>query len=389
MSKPLIVHIITMLELGGAQQNTLYTVSHLDRRRFNVALLTGPGGILDSEARVMPDLELHFIPDLAREILPWRDALAFAEIMAVLRSLQKRHGSPLVVHTHSSKAGIVGRWAGRAAGVEAIVHSIHGFGFNDWQRWPVRKAFFAAERITAPITDHFIAVSEANAKRGIELGLFPKEKVSILRSGIPLAEFDLPAERRAQARQRIRAELGIAPDVPLIGMVACFKPQKNPGDFVRAAEIISRNLPEARFIIAGDGELRGEVESLIASKRLAGKVRLLGWRRDVADLMAAMDLLMLTSLWEGLPRVYPQAMAMGLPVVGTDVDGGREAILNGRNGFLVAPGDILSLAERATRLLADKDLAARFGREAKALVGQWDIDQMVQEQENLYLRLLG
>ncbi len=316
-----VLHVITQLELGGAQQNTLYTCAHLDRSRFEASLACGPGGILDDEARAMEGVPALFVPSLVRPVRPHRDLQALVALARLIRGLR-----PDIVHTHSSKAGIVGRWAARLAGVRRIVHSIHGFGFHDGQAAPVRGAYIAAEKGTAAITSRFIAVSRANRDQGAALGLFDPARCAVIRSGIALARY-----REAAARPgAFRRELGIGPGDPLVGMIACLKPQKAPLDFVETAARVLAGEPRTTFVVAGDGELRGAVEAAIARvPGGAGRIRLLGWRRDTERILADLDLLLLTSRWEGLPRVLPEAMAAGKPVVATAVDGSPEAVAEG------------------------------------------------------------
>jgi glycosyltransferase involved in cell wall biosynthesis len=374
-----ICHIITMLELGGAQRNTLYTVAHLDRGRFAPSLIAGKGGQLDGEASGLQDVDVQFAASLVREIRPVSDARALVELARLLR-----RGAPDVVHTHSSKAGVLGRWAAHLAGVPVIIHSIHGFGFGAGAGRIGRSVLVAAERAASPITTHFIAVSQANAELGRRLGLFTKDRVSVIRSGIELGRFMDPHA----APGRLRREIGAGPDDPIAGMIACFKPQKAPEDFIAAAAIAARRLPGARFVLVGDGELRPRVEEEIRRHGLGGRVHLLGWRHDIPGILRDLDVLVLTSRWEGLPRVLPEAMACGVPVVATRVDGSPEAVRDGASGFLCEPGDIDGIASRMAGLLADRTKARQMGLTGQGLVGEWDIDEMVRRQEALYTRLL-
>jgi glycosyltransferase involved in cell wall biosynthesis len=174
----------------------------------------------------------------------------------------------------------------------------------------------------------------------------------------------------------------------MIGMVACLKPQKAPLDFVEAAARVARNHPEARFVLAGDGELSSAVASRARALGLEGRLSLLGWRRDVPDLLAALDVLVLTSRWEGLPRVIPEAIAATVPVVATAVDGSAEILKDDENGLLAEPGDIDGIAARIGRLLDDPALAPRLTAAARPLLEEFDIDRMVRRQEALYARLL-
>lgn len=375
-----VAHIITKLELGGAQQNTLFTVSHLDPARFRPILITGEPGLLDAEARALASVEFHQVPSLVRVIRPWADLRALLDLARLLRRLH-----PAIVHTHSSKAGILGRLAARLAGVPVIIHSIHGFGFTRYQPAAVRRALIALERLAAAVTTRFFAVSDANRRLGVELGLFPENRCVVIRSGVDLAAIRRTAVDTA-AKKR---ELGLEPGRPVVGMVAPLKPQKAPLDFVRVAARVAARKPETQFLLVGDGELRGAVEAEVARLDLGKTFRLAGWRRDVPAVMRCLDVFVLTSLWEGLPRVYLEALASGVPVVGTRVDGAAEVVRDGVNGYLVAPGDVQGLADRVLWLLANPAAAADMGRRGESLPQEFDIHDMVRRQEEEYEKLLA
>jgi glycosyltransferase involved in cell wall biosynthesis len=346
-----------------------------------VALVCSPDGILVGEARSISELECHFLPDMVRPIRPGRDLSVTAALVRLLR-----RGRFHLVHTHSSKAGIVGRLAAHLAGVPVVIHSIHGFGFNRFQPPPLRAALLAAEHQAARFTSHFIAVSRANLELGLAEGLYAAEDVSLIYSGIPLAEYLAPDAGEAAS---VRAEFGLPAGSPLVTMVACFKPQKDPLSFVEAAAAVSRERPDARFLLVGDGVLGQAVHERAASLKLDRVLVLTGWRRDVPRLIRASDVLVLTSLWEGLPRVVPQAMAAAKPVVATAVDGTPEAVNEGETGHLVPPGRPPLVAARVLGLLSDPERARAMGRTGRLRVKPWDIDLMVPAQEHLYQRLLA
>jgi glycosyltransferase involved in cell wall biosynthesis len=375
-----VCHIITRLELGGAQQNTLYTVSHLDPAKFRPILITGEPGLLDGEARSLPGVEFHQIPSLVRAIRPLSDLRALLALARLLRRIK-----PAIVHTHSSKAGIIGRAAAWLAGVPIVIHSIHGFGFTRYQSVPVRRMLVALECLAAKVTTRFFAVSDANRQLGAAIGLFPESRCAVIRSSVDVAairrlEVDTAAKKR---------ELGLEPGRPVVGMVAPMKPQKAPLDFVRVAARVAGKKPETQFLFVGDGELRDAMESEITRLGLLKSFRLAGWRRDVPAIMRCLDVFVLTSLWEGLPRVYLEALASGVPVVGTRVDGAAEVIRDGVNGYLLAPGDVNGMAERVLALLANPTLAADMGRRGESLPPEFDIHDMVRRQEQEYERLLA
>jgi glycosyltransferase involved in cell wall biosynthesis len=372
-----VVHLITQLELGGAQDNTLYTVERLDRSRFEPVLAAGPGGLLDARARGLEGVAFHTVGSLARPLRPHRDLAALGALVRLFRRLR-----PHIVHTHSSKAGVLGRLAAAFAGVPVRLHSVHGFGFHAGGRSPLRAALIAAERLAARLTTHWIVVSRSNLDEGAALGLLDPDRTTLIRSGV-----DLQRLRGAAGGARVRRELGLAEGQPLVLSVSCLKPQKAPLDLVRAAARVARAVPRAHFALAGDGELRREMESAVSAAGLDGRFHLLGWRDDVPDLLAAADLLLHTALWEGLPRVLPEALAAGVPVVATDVDGAREVIEEGVNGHLCRAGEAEALAERVVSLLGDPDRRRRMGEAGRRSVGEFDIRDMVRRQEALYVRL--
>jgi glycosyltransferase involved in cell wall biosynthesis len=377
-----VVHIITKMELGGAQRNTLYTVQHLDAERFRVFLLTGPGGALLPEARQCSGHRM--LADMVRPISPLRDFRALLQIKRELKAVMAQAPeAPVIVHTHSSKAGILGRWAAWLAGVPVIVHSVHGFGFHDFQKFFVRLIYQVLERLTARITKKFIVVSDANRKSGVAARIFKPEDVRLIRSGIDIDGF----ARAPYDAEAVRRELGIPLDAPLVTMVACFKPQKAPLDFVRACALVHKHHPRACFLMAGDGELRGQIEAEAAALGIEKHVFMPGWRRDVAALLHSSQIAALTSYWEGLPQVVPQACAVGVPIVATRVDGTPEAVRDGVNGFLVEPGDVELMADRINHLLSHPEEAHVMGAAGKTMVAEFDINAMVRAQEDLYLEL--
>ncbi len=375
-----VAHIITQLELGGAQRNTLYTLTHLDPARFRRVLITGEPGMLDDEAKALEGVEWYRISSLTRPITPLSDIRALAKLTSLLSTLK-----PTIVHTHSSKAGILGRWAAWLAGVPVIIHSIHGYGFTPYQPILMRRGLIALERLAARCTTRFFAVSEANQRLGIKLGLFTAERSTVIRSGIDLDAFRQTRVDRAAKRR----ELGFHGGVPLIGMVGPLKPQKAPLDFVRLAAVVHRSRPDAKFLLVGDGALRPAVEAEVARLELNDAFRLVGWRSDMAAVLRCLDVFVLTSLWEGLPRVYLEALSSGVPVVGSRVDGASEVIQDGVNGYLIEPGDIRGFAERVLELLNHPDRAQTMGRKGQFLPVEFDIHEMVRQQEREYANLLS
>lgn len=381
--KASVVHIITLLEWGGAQENTLYTVGQLDPGRYERVLLSGRGGMLDAVAERIPACRFRRVNSLVREIRPLSDLRAFASLAAALREEKRRTGgAPLIVHTHSSKAGILGRAAARAAGADVIIHSLHGFGFHDGQPAAVRRFFVGLERAASRWTDMFVAVSEENIRLGVREGIFTRDRCRLIRSGFDTGRFT------CGSRSEGRRLLDLPEDVPVVGTVAVFKPQKAPHDFVEVARRVAAEVPNAWFVMVGDGELRPEVERALAKTYLDVRFRMTGWRAEIPDLLRAFDVFLLTSRWEGLPKVVPQALVSGVPVVATAVDGTREIIDDGKDGFLCPPGDVEAMANRVAAVLSG---ASRLDPSYKRdrLLAEFDQAGMVRLQERLYEELLA
>jgi glycosyltransferase involved in cell wall biosynthesis len=374
-----VLHIITRLEPGGAQRNTLYTVSHLDRGRFETGLAWGPGDELDDRAEEVADLWRLPIVELVRPVAPNRDFRALSRLRVAIRSF-----SAQVVHTHSSKAGIVGRLAARMERVPVVIHSIHGFGFTPLQPLPVRALFFVAEKIAARWTDHFIAVSERDLERGVALGLFGRDRVTLIRSGVELGRIRMGGDAAA-----VRRRLGIPDGAPVVTQIGNFKPQKAPLDFVRMAAEVAMHVPLAHFVMVGEGLLRPQAEALARALGVDHKVAFCGWWEDVPGLLAASRVSVMSSRHEGLPRAVVESLAAGVPVVATAVDGTPEVVRDGVNGFLVEAADVAGLARGVVALLTDRELYERMASAARDGLEEFDIDLMVRQQEDLYRWLLS
>jgi glycosyltransferase involved in cell wall biosynthesis len=361
----------------------MLTAHLLDPDRYTAHVIsgpqTGPEGSLIEEVRAR-GIPLTIEPTLVREVNPLKDLRA---LVALYRHI--RRGRYAIVHTHSGKAGILGRWAAWLAGVvgrpaPAIIHTVHGWSHHDRQHPLARRFFILLEQFTARITDKLIVVSPLNTEKGLADGIATPDKYVTIRSGIDLERFRHPT----RPRDAVRAELGIPQDAPVIGTVTRLSEQKAPLDFVAAAARVAQHRPYAKFVIVGDGPLRKEVKAAIAAQSLTGHIHLTGLRRDVPDLMHSFDMFALTSLWEGLPRVLPQAMAAALPIVATAVDGNAEAVTDGVNGLLTPPRHPDAFARALLRLLDDPDLARRMGRAGLDMAHKFGAQKMVSDLELLY-----
>lgn len=379
-----VVHLITRLELGGAQLATLAQVRQQVQRASACYLLYGPGGQLDAAARALPGVTCLSVPALQGRLHPGRDLRASVQIYVHLAAILARHPSAQVLlHTHSSKAGVLGRTAAAVAGVHHVVHSIHGFGHQPSMPAALRWGLWLSEFLAAQVTDGFSADSAANLQQAHRQHLIRASMPArFVPCGVPLGSFTRPPA--AALQQRLRRQLGIAPGAPVVLMVACLKPQKDPLALVQVALRVRQQLPDTIFLLAGDGPLR---DALVRARRCAGlegTLRLLGWRRDVPALLHLCSLLLHTSRWEGLPQVFPQAMAAGRPIVATAVDGAPEAISHGHSGLLCPPGDVEALGRATVRLLRAPALAQRMGAAGRARAQGFSQARMLTQLEQLY-----
>jgi glycosyltransferase involved in cell wall biosynthesis len=375
-----VFHVITKLELGGAQKVTLMTLERLPRERYELGLVTGPEGLLVDWANRIPCLTRVWNRWLVREIRPLKDALTLVTLWRLFRRER-----PQIVHTHSAKAGIIGRWAAKLAGVPLIFHTAHGFGFNDFQRPAVRNFYVALERFTGKITTKLFIVSYANGDKAEKCGMVQRGDWVLARDSIAVEEFLQPRPHR-----RKLAEWKVPEDKVIVGMVACLKPQKSPEDFVEVAASVLAETDRVHFVMAGDGELRRSVEDRIRKHGIGDHFTLLGWQneKDMPEIYRNLDIVVLTSLWEGLPCVFSEAMACELPIVATNVDGAREAIIEGENGYLHDPHDVPGMAQSVLRLIADEDLRRTMGARGKSRVMEFDIGTSVDMVESTYREYL-
>jgi glycosyltransferase involved in cell wall biosynthesis len=286
-----------------------------------------------------------------------------------------------VLHTHSSKAGLLGRLAGALARVPRVMHTVHGWSFNDFQSQAAFQAYAMIERWMARVTDRLVVVAASLRDKGLLQGIGRPDQYMVLRAGVDLEAWASTPRSRA-ALKRLLPQL--RPHV--VGVVANLKPQKAPLDFVRVAALVAKGRKDVDFVYIGDGPLKAEAQALARSLGVGQQAHFLGWQRDPRLLAAGFDVFLLPSLFEGLPCVYPQALSLGLPVVATAVDGAAEAVKEGVNGYLCQPRDVEALADRVGALLDDGALRRRMGAAARASVGpEFGFDAMVQRSAQAYL----
>ena len=388
-----VTHIITRLVIGGAQENTLATIRGLlAKPDVEIKLIsgptTGPEGSLEDEARkIFPasqlstlNSQLEFVPELVRPVHPLKDFIALRKLEKILRQ-QK----PDLVHTHSGKAGILGRIAAKRAGVPIIVHHIHGPSFGNYQGALANKVFTAAEKYAARVTDHFFCSASAMTKLYLAAGIGKPSMFTRIFSG-----FDLQPFLEAQNDLALRKKLGLAENHFVIGKIGRIFKLKGHADLLAAFVKILPQIPHARLIFVGDGSLRGEIENQIRSLGLGGKVVFTGLvpPGEVARHVGIMDCLAHLSYREALSRALPQALAAAKPVVAYAFDGADEVCLENETGFVVRTGDTDAAAEKLLRLANDSEMRNRFGRRGQQFVREnFSVEKMVDDQYAVYEKL--
>ena len=381
-----VAHVITRLIVGGAQENTVATVFGLHRKadvtvRLYSGPTTGPEGSLESGVRDIEGL-LHLIPSLIRPVHPLQDFLAYCHLVREFKNFR-----PDIVHTHSGKAGLIGRLAAKRAGVPLIIHSIHGPSFGPFQGRIANALFSEAERFAGSRTDHFITVANAMRDQYLAAGIGSREDYTQIFSGFPLEPY-LATENAPS----IRKKLGLLNDDFVVGKIARLFELKGHEDLFAVAPRLAKRVPNIRFLLVGDGVWRESFERL--AKRIGCEENFvftgLVPPKDIPSLVGVMDCLVHLSRREGLPRALPQAMAAGKPVVAFDCDGAGEVCLDGKTGALIHPGDLAKLEDSLVRLAKDEALRQSLGQSGQAFVKEkFTVERLVEDQYQLYQRLLA
>ena len=380
-----VLHIITRMIVGGAQEHVLLTVEGLDKMpEYDVVLMSGIDKGREGEllSRARETTNLIIVPELGRAVNPLNDLIAFWKLYRLIRK-----GKYHIVHTHSSKAGVLGRIAAWLAGTPLIVHTLHSLVFHDYQPWLINRAWWLLKKICAPVTDFYISVSDIIAQKAIKAGISKPEKYCTIYSGMELDWF-LQAEFDAA---KVREEFGIPQDAPVVGKIARLFPLKGHNELMDAAPEIVRRVPNVRFFLIGDGVLyerlqeRARAYGILENFVFAGLID----RERIPEVISAMDVVVHTSLREGLPRVLPQSLAMGKPCVSFDIDGAPEVVINDRTGYLVKPFDSVGLADSIVKILKNDDLRQKMGKAGQKLVDPtFRVETMVQQTSDVYQMLI-
>jgi glycosyltransferase involved in cell wall biosynthesis len=386
-----VAHIITRMIVGGAQENTLFNCRDLiEIYGDDVLLITGPsrgpeGDLLQqgrAGGRPFTEVPVLEIPTLRRAINPRDDWPAYFAIKRAIADFE-----PDVVHTHSAKAGVLGRLAAWSLRVPAIIHTVHGAPFHPYQPWLTRTFYRACETYAAKRCHALISVADAMTEQLVAAGVAPREKFTTIYSGMDVEPF----LRANEHRERMRRELGFTEEDVVVGKIARLFELKGHDDVIAAAKQVVHADSRVKFLFIGDGILRGQLEALIAAANLQQHFVFTGLvpPSTIPHYVGAMDLLVHASLREGLARALPQALIAGKPVVSYDVDGAREVTLPERTGYLIKPRDIDGLATAILTLANDSQLRERLGREGqRVFVDQFRHETMTRRIRELYWRVL-
>jgi glycosyltransferase involved in cell wall biosynthesis len=386
-----IIHIITRLDMGGSAQNTLLSCREL-AGEYDTLLVHGlarESGMTETERRRLEVGKLEaasrgvrFIPvgSLMRRIHPVRD---LAALLAILWHIRRER--PDIVHTHTSKAGILGRLAARMAGVPHIVHTPHGHVFNGHFGRFAAGLFLMVERFFAGFTEKTVALTAGEKRDYVDLGVAQAAEVAVIPSGVDLSEFagapdDVSAEKRS---------VGLDPQRRQVGFVGWLLPIKGPVYLLNAMAGVWREHPDAELVFVGKGELEEPLRAQAAFAGCSDRVKFLSWRQDVSRLMPLFDVFVLPSLNEGMGRVLVEAMAAGRPIVASRVGGIPDLVRHGENGLLVPPRDDEALAAGISLLLSNRRRAERMGQRGRLRCHEFSLSAMVSALDELYRGILA
>jgi glycosyltransferase involved in cell wall biosynthesis len=381
--------------MGGSAQEALFTALNVDAQRYKTALIKGStkeSAMTSAEVQAINQqlsiasrrgIEVINLPSLVRRISPWNDFKTFVVIWSFIRRYK-----PHIVHTHTSKAGVLGRLAAWLARVPVIIHKPHGHVFYGHFGHLLSRSFLLVEKLLGRITHQVVALTTIEARDYVTLGVLNADRISVIHSGVDLNRY----QKGNNDHIRKRKELVVSPDSLVVGYVGWLIPIKGVTYLVSAMSRVVEQHPESMLVLVGKGDDRGEeetkVKKQVESLGLADKVRFLGWRPDVDEIMGCFDIFVLPSLNEGMGRVLVEAMAAGLPIVGSQVGGIPDLVKDGKNGLLVPAADASALENAISALIVDKTKRKRMGKAGKKICRQYSAEAMVEQIDNLYTTLL-
>ena len=367
---------ITLSEMGGAQKVVYDLVSSLPKNKYNITLVTYPGGELIQwvkDLKFKKDMEVKIIgiPEIRRELSPFFDMVTLLKLYKIMKS--KRYD---IAHFHSSKMGILGRLAANMAGVPKIYFTVHGWGINEYQPKWMQRLLGNAERTAEQRCTKILCVSEYHRNMGIKMGWLKPDKSCVIYNGIDQAPTIIG---------KLRNELNIEEDIPIIGSVMRLREPKQPMYTIEVFNEILRRGHKVKLVIVGDGPMYDDCKMTIDRLEINEHVHMLGTRTDARELMNDMDIVTLFSKWEGLPVAIIEGMFAGKPIVSSRVGGIPEIIDHGITGFMIDGFAVSEAADQISHLLKDKILIDKMGRAAKQkALESFSKNRMVASYERVY-----
>jgi glycosyltransferase involved in cell wall biosynthesis len=380
-----VARVIARLNIGGPAQHVTLLTAGLDRVRFVTTLITGVVGEREgdfTEAARARGVEPVVIPELGRAIRPTRDLVALCKLVRLFRRLR-----PDIVHTHTAKAGALGRLAARVAGVPVTVHTFHGHVLEGYFSPAATRAFLAIERWLARGTDRLVTVSPRLRAQLLAMGIGRPDQVEVVPLGLDLGRF---RRDRGASAPALRASLGLAPRTPLLGSVGRLVPIKDHPTLFRAVAQLESDGEAAHLVVVGDGDDRPALARLAQALGVSARVHFLGWRADLETILNELDVVICSSRNEGTPVALIEAMAAGVAVLSTEVGGVADLVTHGETGWLVPPGDPSAMAGAIRRLLAEPNLRARLAAAGRGVaLDRHNVTQLIARIERLYTALIN
>lgn len=375
--------------MGGSAQNTLLTCQKLSCK-YQMSLAYGlslESNMTDCESQSVEALlenarvkgvKTIAVPSLVRRINPVNDLRAMFDLIKIIRQEK-----PDIIHTHTSKAGIIGRLAAKISKVSYIVHTPHGHVFYGHFGLFLSRLFMQIERLFSPLTDRLIALTNGETKDYAELNVYPREKIAKIHSGVDIEKFG-KIGNCAVAKKRC---LGLDQKGAVVGFIGWLLPVKGPMHLLRAMRYVWQDYGDTNLVFVGKGDQDVDLRAEALNINQKGKVRFLGWRHDIEEIMQVFDIFVLPSLNEGMGRVLVEAMAAGKPVIASNVGGIPDLVKHDHNGLLVPPGDEKALADAINKLLDNPEKSKRMGQLGQQICGQFSLEAMAAKLDHLYQEL--
>jgi glycosyltransferase involved in cell wall biosynthesis len=386
-----ILHIITRLDMGGSAQNTLLNCEKLSSKYETILVhgLSHESGMSDLEEKIVADgieeakkngVNVIALPSMVRSIRPLKDLKALLSLVWLIF-----REKPDIVHTHSSKAGILGRMAAKINFVPHIIHTPHGHVFYGHFGAFASRIFLWVEKLLSRITDRMVALTDGEMDDYINLSVCSPQKLLKIHSGVDVKQFKQSNGNMVEKRR----SLGLDQNGKIVGFVGWLLPIKGPGYLLKAMDYVWQEYPDTALVFVGKGDLDMDLRAQALKVRANGRVKFLGWREDIDEIMPVFDMLVLPSLNEGMGRVLVEAMAAGKPVVASRTGGIPDLVWHGETGYLVPPADEKALADGIKKLLDDAGRAWEMGQQGKKRCQQFSLEAMIEKLDALYAGLIN